>query len=178
MADTSNVRWASRRRLAYLLGPVMLVATIAIGGSAQAAVGTVQAARGTAPAARGSVRPTVGVPPKPVPARPHCVSRTGMTSVLSGPVPVGGSVFRKPTPQDRCGGLNLSWVGATGYYRGYVRVRRSPTQWTWKPCKLGWVPAHKGRQRRLVHLCRGVAPGAWTQVVAKGASLVPVTVVL
>ncbi len=131
MPDTSNARRPRHRRLAYLLAPLILAGSIAIGGVAEASC------------------------PKPPPPYSKCYSEYGWSSVL---FKTGGTVFYN-TP--RCHELSIEFVGKPGWYRGYSKSWQTHWKWKacgrplflWKPygfaiaCK--YVP--KGSQLRVVN---------------------------
>jgi hypothetical protein len=149
MQDKPNARQPYHRRLAYLLGPAMLAASIAIGGPAQAAVG-------------GTARPAV-----------PCVYQWGKTSVHPpGKNPSGGTTFVKPRSTG-CRDLNLLRVSQTDNYIGYLLV--GPGKW--RACRRGWVPLSQGYHNFAV-LCSGVVSGTSMMVVAQRHSFVPIEVAM
>jgi hypothetical protein len=137
MPETSTAR-RPRRRLAYLLGSAMLIAGLGCGGAAQAAVVGTAPAGGTAHSA---------------PAPGPCQVKSGWTSIVQrNGQPLGGTTYRKPFT--RCRDLNLTYVGASGYYTGWVHPDSR-----WHRCSARPVWVWAGSHPRAVVLCRGVAPG-------------------
>jgi len=152
MPDTSGARRACRR-LAYLLGPALLLAGLATGG-------------GAAQAAVGGARPAI-----PAPGSARCSIQPARTSVkLPHRAPSGGTILIKPSSSG-CRDLNLYSVGATDNYSGWLQVGG-----TWKSCgrRVHLTP----RKMRLTPLCTGVPAGTRMQVVAQHRAFVPVTVVI
>ena len=150
MPDTSGARRAYRR-LAYLLGPAMLLAGFATGGVAQAV---------------GTARPAV-----PAPGAARCSVQPARTSVRRPRhAPAGGTILIKPSSSG-CLDLNLYSVSVTDDYMGWLRVGG-----TWKPCGT-WVH-RRARSPRLTPLCAGVPAGTSMRVVAKRHALVPVIVMI
>jgi hypothetical protein len=149
MPDTTSARRACRR-LAYLLGPAMLLGSLAIGGAAQAAVGT--------------ARPAVQAP-----GATPCSFQPAKTSVKPPwHDPSGGTIFSKQFSRD-CRDLNLYTVGVTDNYMGWMQVKGK-----WMSCGK-WVHLTRGTLR-LTPLCTAVPAGTRMQVVARYHAFVPVIV--
>jgi hypothetical protein len=149
MPDASNARRACRR-LAYLLGPAVLLASLAIGGAAQAvtaqpAVQAPVAARCSFQPARTSVKP------------PHRD-------------PSGGTILIKPSSRG-CRDLNIYSARASDSYMGWLQVRGR-----WRSCGK-WVHLSRGSMK-LTPLCSGIPAGTRMQVVARRHSFVPIIVAI
>ncbi|HUN33723.1 MAG TPA: hypothetical protein VMU95_17065 [Trebonia sp.] len=152
MLGVANARRPSSRRLAYVLGSAMVLAGIASGGAAQAAVG------GSHPAL-------------PDPGSARCSVQLAKTSVrLPHHDPSGGTILVKPSSSG-CRDLNLYAVGATDNYSGWLQ-----SGGRWKSCGP-WI--HRTpRTRKLTPLCVGVPAGTRMQVVAQRHPLVSVIVII
>lgn len=151
MPDTSSARRACRR-LGYLLGPAVLLASLAIGGAAQAAVGTAH-------------------PAVPAPAATRCSLQPAETSVKPPRRdPSGGTILVKPSSRG-CHDLNLYTVGTTDNYIGWLQVGGK-----WQSCGK-WVHLTRGSMG-LATLCTGVPAGTPMQVVARCHAFVPIVVAI
>jgi len=148
MQDTSNARRASHRRLAFLLGPAVLVGGLAIGGTAHAAVG-------------GTARPASLL-------YPPCSSQMGTTATLdsSGTVPRDGTTF----VEGSCGSMVITKIEYVGKYAGYFQN----ADLSWQRCAPGYVelPHLTGSAT----LCAGIKPGTPLKVVALDRRDVKITV--
>lgn len=133
------------RRLAYFLAPAMLIASLAVGGSAEAATQAV-----TTRNAAAALKP--------------CTFIDGKTSNLklthNGLVPYGGTYFAMPNnPQDtRCRDLNISYVSATDHYEGWLLNSHTHK---WSHCEKGFVKITSG------HHSTSNAPVLCTDVLGK-----------
>jgi hypothetical protein len=151
MPEASRTRRACRR-LGYLLGPAILLASLAIGGTAQAAAG----------AAHPSVQ---------APTATRCSLQPAKTSVKPPRRdPSGGTILLKPSSRG-CHDLNLYSVGTTDSYIGWLQVGGR-----WRSCGT-WVHLTRGGMG-LTTLCAGVPAGTPMQVVARCHAFVPVIVAI
>jgi hypothetical protein len=152
MPGIANARRPCLRPLAYILGPAVLLASIAAGGAARAAAGTAR-------------------PALPAPGATRCSLQPARTSVKPARHdPSGGTILVKPSSSG-CRDLNLYSVGATDNYIGWVQVGGK-----WKSCGK-WVHL-TARHLKLAPLCTGIPAGTLMQVVAQDHVLVPVIVVV
>jgi len=179
MPETSSARRGPHRRLAYLLAPLVLAGSIAIGGVAQAASSPAQAAA-SSPAHSSTSSPTRAASSDPAyfpagktaPTGPtwwkpkhRCAEVFGWSSVL---FRTGGSIFKS---NPRCKQLSIEFVGKTGWYQGYAKSWR--THWKWKPCGR---PMFLWKHWGFAILCKNVPPCSWLRVVNLQGKFVPIKV--
>jgi hypothetical protein len=121
MPDTSNARRASRRRLAYLLGPAALAGCLAASAAALLAVGGTAQAAQPAAVADGPTPAPIPVPPIPPVGAPtgDCrYSNTSFWTTQIDPIWNPGSHAVKPSGEKSCQGLYID-DGPDGRYQGY-----------------------------------------------------------
>jgi hypothetical protein len=149
-------------RLAYLIAPAILIASFAVGGSAEAATHAA-----AAPAAAAALRP--------------CTFTNGTTSNLklghNGVVPVDGTYFTMPKDPagTRCRDLNLSYVSATDHYEGWLLNSHTDR---WAHCNAGFVKITKGHHSTSNPpvLCTDVLGGTVMAVVQQSNTRRSITV--
>jgi hypothetical protein len=130
----------------------VLLASLAIGGTAQAAV--------------GAAHPAV-----PAPAATRCSLQPASTSVKPPRRdPSGGTILVKPSSRG-CHDLNLYTVGTTDNYIGWLQVGGK-----WQSCGK-WVHLTRGSMG-LTTLCTSVPAGTPMQVVARCHAFVPIVVAI
>jgi hypothetical protein len=149
--------------------PAFLIATLALAGSAQAAVGAQARSSVTA---RTNAASHARVNPE------TCKFTNGKTSNLKlsplGPAPVGGTVFTFPSGTS-CKDLNLSFVSATDGYEGWLQNSHTGA---WSHCKAGFVHIKAGHQSTTNPpvLCTGVLAGTKMAVVQESNTQRSITV--
>jgi hypothetical protein len=168
MPEISNAR-RPRRRLAYLIAPLVLAGSIAIGGVAEAASG--HHAGGGAPAVTSAATSAVQVPlyppppPPPPPPGKWCSSVPGWSSTIFSSK--GSEFWNHPG----CNSLGITWVGKTGWYQGFYKPMGP---WgAWQPCGK---PMNLWNHSGWALLCKWVPPCSKMRVLSLQGQIVPITV--
>jgi hypothetical protein len=174
MPDTSNAR-RPRRRLAYLLAPLVLAGSLAVGGIAEAATFSPAQAAASSPAraAASTSAGAVNFGSDQADASSHssyppmygCSYVHGWSSKIFSHR--GTEFWGHPG----CNSLSIVWVAKTGWYQGFYKTMGPWGKWLpcGKPMNL-WM--HSG----WALLCKWVPPCSKLRVLSLQGHIAPITV--
>jgi hypothetical protein len=166
MPDISNAR-RPRRRLAYLLAPLVLAGSIALGGIAEAASVPAHAAASSVAqvATSAPAQAATSGPAQVKPAMYGCRPVYGFSSKIFSHK---GTEFWNSRG---CHSLAIIWVAKTGWYQGFFKTMGPWGKWLpcGKPVNL-W--AHSG----YALLCKWVPPCSKLRVLSLQGHIAPIVV--